>query len=383
MGINEKGLALIHDEIGAVLKRWILSSGAAPGASAAIAAYRNGHWYEALGVAGTHTRDDSRPVTIDTLYDLASLTKPLVAALVARLAERGELAWEAPLGSLLPALRGTESAAASLALLASHRAGLVAHLRLGDAREGPPADVWPWLVRCADARRDECRGPLPPEGFPALYSDLGYMLLGQVASEVTGVALDALLERELCAPLQLEIASARGFQQRLGGAFRARVAATEVVAERGGELAGVVHDDNAWELVGRGLAGHAGAFGTARGVLTFGIAMLDALAGRRADWLSPRAAAELTRARAGGSLLMGFDGKAASGSSAGPRFGERAFGHLGFTGTSLWCDPEQNIAVVLLTNRVSPNRDNITIRSVRPDAHGALFGLAAGLVAGR
>lgn len=365
--------------MGLALKRWILSTGAAPGASAAIAAYRNGHWYEALGVAGTHTRDDSRPVTIDTLYDIASLTKPMVAALVARLAERGTLGWEMPLGSLLPALRGTASAQAPLSLLASHRAGLVAHLRLGDAAEGPPADVWPWLARCADARRDDCSGALPRDGFPPVYSDLGYMLLGQVLSEVTGLALDTLLEREVCSPLSLEVASARTFERRLGDAFRARVAATEVVAARGGLLCGVVHDDNAWELVGRGLAGHAGAFGTARAVLGFAQAMLDALAGRRAGWLDSGSARELIRARPGGSLRMGFDGKTATGSSAGPCFGARAFGHLGFTGTSVWCDPDQDISVVLLTNRVSLGRDNIIIRSVRPDAHSALFGLAAGL----
>jgi CubicO group peptidase (beta-lactamase class C family) len=364
-----------------VLKRWILSSGAAPGASAAIAAYRNGRWYEALGVAGGHTRVDSRSVDVDSLYDLASLTKPMLAALLARLVRAGTLAWSTPLGALLPALASTQSAKAPLSLLASHRAGLVAHLRLGDAAPGPPADAWPWLVRCADARREECAGALPAEGFAPLYSDLGYMLLGRVASEVTGLPLDALLEREVCEPLQMEVGSAQALERRLGDAFQRRVVATEVVAARGGELRGVVHDDNAWELVGRGLAGHAGAFGTARGVLSFAVAMLDALAGRRDGWLAQHQALELTRPRAGGSLLMGFDGKAALGSSAGPRFGERAFGHLGFTGTSLWCDPDQNIAVVLLTNRVSPDRANIIIRSVRPDVHGELFGLAAGLLA--
>jgi CubicO group peptidase (beta-lactamase class C family) len=370
---------LIHDEIGGVLKRWILSSGAAPGASAAIAAYRNGRWYRALGVAGAHTRADLRPIGVDALYDLASLTKPMLAALLARLVRAGTLAWSTPLGALLPALASTRSAAAPLSLLASHRAGLVAHLRLGDALPGPPADVWPWLVRCADARREDCTGAPPADGFAPLYSDLGYMLLGRVASEVTGLPLDALLEREVCRPLQMEVGSAQALEGQLGAAFADRVVATEVVAARGGELRGAVHDDNAWELVGRGLAGHAGAFGTARGVLSFAEAMLDALAGRRDDWLAPHEALELTRPRAGGSLLMGFDGKAATGSSAGPRFGERAFGHLGFTGTSLWCDPDQNIAVVLLTNRVSPDRANIIIRSVRPDVHGELFGLAAGL----
>jgi serine-type D-Ala-D-Ala carboxypeptidase len=376
---------LIHDEIARSLKRWIVASGAAPGASAGVAAYRNGHWHQALGVAGVHTQGDPRPVTVDTIYDLASLTKPLVATLAARLARSGALDWRMPLGSRLEAARGTRSERVPLALLGSHRAGLVAHLRLGSFVEGPPPDAAPWLARCADARRSECEGALPEAGFPPLYSDLGYILLGRVLSDAAGLPLDELVEQEVFGELGAigEIGAARQLAARLGEGFGERVAATEVVAARGGELRGVVHDENAWELAGRGLAGHAGAFGTARAVLGFGQAMLDALAGRREGWLTPPQAEELVRERPGGSLRLGFDGKAQSGSSAGARFGVRAFGHLGFTGTSLWCDPDQNIVVVLLTNRVSPTRDNIIIRSVRPDAHDQLFGLAAGLHLGR
>jgi CubicO group peptidase (beta-lactamase class C family) len=370
---------LIHDEIGEILKRWVVRTGAAPGASAAVAAYGDGRWRRALGVAGTHSRDDLRPVTTDTIYDLASLTKPMLAALLARRVSSGELEWDTPLGTLLAAARGTASEEAPVALLASHRAGLMAHLRLGAGREGPPADAAAWLARCANARRPECRGAYPDGGHPPLYSDLGYILLGQMLSEVSACPIDALLDREVALPLSLSVGSARSWQQRLGEAFLARVAPTEVVAARGGELRGVVHDDNAWELAGKGAAGHAGLFGTARGVLDFCTAMLDALSGRRSDWLTSERAGELTAPRVGGSLRMGFDGKASEGSSAGPRFGPLAFGHLGFTGTSLWCEPEAGIAVVLLTNRVSPSSENILIRSVRPDAHGALFGLAAGL----
>ena len=367
---------MIHDEIGQVLKRWIVATGAAPGASAAIAAFRNGRWHSALGVAGVLTSADPRPVTPDTIYDLASLTKPMVAALAARLLAREKASFATPLGALLGAARGTASEVASLGLLTSHRAGLVAHLRLGDGREGPPADLNPWLVRCANARRDECRGPLPEQGYPPLYSDLGYILLGRALSEASGESLEVLLEREVRGPLGLEVGCAGELARRLGAGFAERVAPTEEVAARGGELRGVVHDDNAWELAGRGLAGHAGLFGTSEGVLAFGTAMLDALVGRSA-WLAPARAHELVAPRPGGSLRMGFDGRAETGSSVGPRFGARAFGHLGFTGTSLWCDPEADIVVVLLTNRVSPSRDNILIRSVRPSVHDALFGLAA------
>jgi serine-type D-Ala-D-Ala carboxypeptidase len=369
---------LIHDEVSRVLKRWVVESGAAPGASAAIAAYRNGRWHEAFGAAGAYTHADPRPVTPDTIYDLASLTKPMLAAVAAR-TFAGEAGWGMPLGAALEAVRSSASAAVPLSLLASHRAGLEAHLRLGAYTEGPPADVRPWLMACAEARRPECLGPLPAQGHPPVYSDLGYILLGGALSALAGAELDVLFERELRNPLDRLLGSARSLERRLGARFRERVAPTEQVAARGGELVGVVHDENAWELVGRGLAGHAGAFGTAHAVLGFCEAMLDAHAGRSA-WLSRDSALELTLPRAGGSLRMGFDGKASVGSSAGDRFGAGAFGHLGFTGTSLWCDPDANIAVVLLTNRVSPNRENITIRSVRPGVHGVLFGLAAGLI---
>ena len=372
---------LIHDEIGQVLKRCILATGAAPGASAALAAFRNGRWLTASGVAGVLTSPESSAVAHDTIYDLASLTKPMVMALAARWLSREKASFSTPLVALLNAARGTASEDVSLALLGSHRAGLVAHLRLGDGQEGPPADVDPWLVRCANARRDECVGRLPPDGYPPLYSDLGYILLGRALNEASGEPLEQLLEREVSAPLELGVGCARDLGRRLGARFLERVAPTEVVEARGGELRGVVHDDNCWELVGRGLAGHAGLFGTARDVLGFGTAMLDALSGR-SQWLTREQARALVAPRPGGSLRMGFDGKAETGSSAGPSFGHDAFGHLGFTGTSFWCDPDADIVVVLLTNRVWPSRDNIVIRTVRPSVHGALFGLAADLRTG-
>lgn len=377
---------MIHDAIGQVLKRFIVATGAAPGASAAVAGWRGGQWRRARGVAGAHTRADLRPVTTESIYDLASLTKPVFAALLARWIRSGAGAWDAALGELLPAAGGTASEGATVAQLASHRAGLVAHLRLDAYREGPPPDPTAWLVRCASARRAECDGPLPASGFAPVYSDLGYLLLGHALGEGAGRPLDELVAREVTGPLglggagpSLALGSARQLSAGLGGDWSRRVVPTEVVPERGGELRGVVHDDNAWELVGRGLAGHAGLFGTATAVLELGVAIVDALHGRRAEWLTAAEANELVRPRPAGSLRLGFDGRADEGSSAGAGFGPNAFGHLGFTGTSLWCEPDSGLVVVLLTNRVSPSRDNIRIRSVRPDAHSALAGLAAGL----
>jgi CubicO group peptidase (beta-lactamase class C family) len=112
-------------------------------------------------------------------------------------------------------------------------------------------------------------------------------------------------------------------------------------------------------------------FGTVNAVLRFAAAALDALEGE-----GPLAGGELgwlVAPRPGGTLRAGFDGKSESGSSAGERAGPRTFGHLGFTGTSLWIDPDRGIAVALLTNRVHPTRENVKIREARPRVHDALF----------
>jgi len=142
-------------------------------------------------------------------------------------------------------------------------------------------------------------------------------------------------------------------------------APTETVAWRGGQIVGAVHDENAWALTGRGGSGHAGIFATVDAVLAFGRAALRA-------WDEPQFA-WIVRERPGGSLRAGFDGKSPEGSSAGARMGPRSVGHLGFTGTSLWIDPDARVVVVLLTNRVCVARTHLAIRSARPWAHDALF----------
>jgi CubicO group peptidase (beta-lactamase class C family) len=152
---------------------------------------------------------------------------------------------------------------------------------------------------------------------------------------------------------------------------------TETVAFRGGEVRGVVHDENAWALSGHGLSGHAGLFGTAADVARFGAALVDAWLGVSDSWLGVQHLAPLLRVRPGGTLRAGFDGKSAGQSSAGTLVGPNSFGHLGFTGTSFWCDPDAVRVLVLLTNRVCPTRDNPRIRSARPAVNDALFGFCA------
>jgi len=347
----------------------VVTDGAAPAASVAAAYLEAGTWRLGTGTAGRADELGARPV-----FDLASVTKPFVAATVARLARRGVLSLESPLADLLPEIGGTPSARVPLVLFLAHRAGLDAHRTLfAPLLRGAAFERGPALLEAADARRADAAGAPPAGGFAPLYSDLGYVLVGAALERVTGEDLATLVEHEVCAPLALDVHAASGWLAR-DRAFLEHVAPTESVAFRGGTVRGAVHDENAWALSGYGLSGQAGLFGTAESVARFGTALLDAAGGRTQAWLSSRDVTPLIARRPGGSLRAGFDGKSGPTPAAGAASSEETFGHLGFTGTSLWCDPRANRVSVLLSNRVCPTRDNVRIRAVRPSVHDALFG---------
>ena len=352
-----------------MLARAVVEAGVAPAASAGYARRDGGR---GVGAAGSLPE---APASSATLFDLASVSKSIVACTAARLASRRELDLAAPLGRLLPVARGTRSEQVPLELLLAHRAGLEAHQALfAPLFAGRAVRLAQALQSAANARRIECAGAPPAEGFAPVYSDMGYALLGAALEAASGLALDECIRREVTEPLGLGLGSARQLRQRLPD-FARRVAPTEVVRARGGCVRGIVHDENAWALSGHACSGHAGLFGTITDVLCLGQALLEAAAGS-SGWLSREALWPLVKPRQGGSLRAGFDGKSESGSSAGALSGPDTFGHLGFTGTSLWCDPGAGIAVALLTNRVHPTRENPRIRAARPAVHDALFGAA-------
>lgn len=349
----------------------LVSSAVAPAAAAGF--IREG---DATGpvVGGFFSPGLGAPAAADgperVFFDLASLTKPLFAVALAKSA----VDRRTPLAELLTEAVGTRSASVSLERLLSHRAGLEANLPvfqwLREARDEPTrlATRRSALERAADARRPGLDGPIPDEGFPPLYSDLGYMLVGEAVARALGkVDAGAVIEDLLVSALGLEseLGTARGLE-RQGVRLGTRAAPTEDVDWRGGVIRGAVHDENAWMLTGSGGSGHAGMFGTAAAVLRFAQFVLEHRAGF--PWTTAR--------RPGGSLRAGFDGKSPEGSSAGERMGNDAFGHLGFTGTSLWIDPTLGVAVTVLSNRVHPSRESTLIRSARPLAHDALVRLA-------
>ncbi|MBI5532362.1 MAG: beta-lactamase family protein [Deltaproteobacteria bacterium] len=362
-------------ELDALAARAVEHHRAAPCAVVAAAFLRDGQWHVGEGAHGAQMPGGATADT-DTVFDLASVTKPFTAVTLARVLRHGLISRETQLGVLVREAQGTPSGHIPIELLLAHRAGLEGHRPLyAPLEHGREVDRYAALVECATARRPDCTGDPGPEGFAPLYSDLGYLLLGTAMARASGVVLDALVEREVIAPLGLTAGSARQWRARCAH-FHERVAPTEVVPWRGGLVHAVVHDENAFALGGQGVCGHAGMFGTARDVAVFGAALLDVLSGRGKDWLEPADLQPLIRVRPGGTLRAGFDGKSEVGSSAGTRCSMAAFGHLGFTGTSLWIDPEQSVAVCMLSNRVHPTRNNDAIKAARPDVHDGLFAWA-------
>jgi CubicO group peptidase (beta-lactamase class C family) len=355
------------DELG---EKFVVRAGVARAAALGMAVRRSGRWEVEVGAAGN--LPSGAAASESTPFDLASVSKSFVACCFARLWEKGLVEPVTALGALLPECRATRSEGASLEALLSHRAGLDAHRRLfAPLERGRPVDRVALLREAANATR------IPPEAGRELplYSDLGYLLAGEALCRAAECALDELVHNEIAVPLALTVGSARKWLRRERD-FRARVAPTEHVWFRGGELAGEVHDENAWAFAGHGAAGQAGLFGTVHDVLGLGMALVDALRGERDSFLKRSSVEFLLQQRPGGTLRLGFDGKSDEGSSAGPSAGKLTFGHLGFTGTSYWCDPLAESVTVLLTNRVCPTRENLHIRACRPVVHEALFARA-------
>lgn len=316
------------------------------------------------GVTGPPAQP-GKPVNDETPYDLASLTKPLVAAIALRLVARGALTLETRADALMPDARGTPGGAATLEQLLTHRAGLApwGGLYLDVPHDPGSSAARRWIIAEACRRPDE--GP----AGKSVYSDLGYMIAGEMIARAAGRDLDELLTIEIARPLhiaedQLVYAGALPPEKRAD--LARRCAATERDDWRGVLVRGEVHDENCSAL--GGVAGHAGVFATARATCAFGRAYLDAKEGRN-EFL-PKALVERALApRPGGSHRLGWDGKSAEQSAAGKRISAQSFGHLGFTGTSMFCDPVRDLVVVLLTNRVCPSRANEKIKGFRPAFH--------------
>lgn len=326
------------------------------------------------------TAPGSQPVQASTIYDLASLTKPLATATsILLLVQAGKLELDGALGNVLVELKGTPIGSATARDLLTHRSGLPGWRPLYE-RLVAEGVAWgreePSVVRQAVMRliRDE---PLVSTiGEQALYSDLGFMLLGVAVERVSGRLLDEYFHQAVALPLNAaplffnRAASAGSASQVSQLSFR--IAPTEWDEWRRRHLKGEVHDENAAAM--GGVAGHAGLFGTAESVLAVSGAWLAAYHDDR-SFLDRHLVRQFTTKQSQprqSSWALGWDTPTVP-SSSGTHFSRESFGHLGFTGTSLWIDPQRRLEVVLLTNRVHPSRKNDSIRAFRPFIHDLVY----------
>ena len=330
-----------------------VAAGAAPGAVLAIT--RDGDRF--VYASGQLGADEPESPGAATIYDLASLTKVVGLVTGAMLAvDEGRLELDAPVQQYVPAFTGAGKDRVTVRMLLAHASGLPA---------------WRPLFREAGSRAEAFAladttplGSVP--GTVEVYSDLGAIILTQVLETVYHQRLDSLLERRVFGPLGMR---ATGYLPSAGQ--RDRIAPTEMDPWRGRMLRGEVQDENAALM--DGVSGHAGLFGSAEDLLTFAEWMIErwndgtterGKGSARTDSLVPSfprsLVHEFTRRQnlvPGSSRALGWD-TPSPGGSAGSRLSPRSFGHTGFTGTSLWIDPEHHLAIILLSNRVNPTRDN-------------------------
>ena len=315
-------------------------------------------WRQAFG--RLRFEADAPQTDDDTIFDLASLTKVLAtAALVMQQVERGALGLDDRVVQHVAAWEGADRAHVTLRDLLAHCGGLTAYVPF--YRDYPTGSA----VR-AEFERAICSVPLEYEPrTKAVYSDLGFMLLGFILGDHGTLPwrFDAM---------RSQMGIVEDVQFHPPAVWKPRTAPTEIDPWRGRLLVGEVHDENAAAL--GGAAGHAGLFGTAAAAGQHARHLLQVLDGKVGAFQRATVEEFITR-RAdvpGSSRAIGWD-TMLPGSSCGSRMSLRAFGHTGFTGTSLWIDPDRGVYVVLLTNRVHPSRANDAIKQVRPAVHDAVM----------
>ena len=337
-----------------------------PAACIEVGRHDGSRWSTAVGGL---TYDPYAPVaTLDTIFDLASLTKVVATATLAmRAADAGRVSLNDPVSAWLPAWRGLDREQVTVRHLLTHSSGLTGYLPLYRDHTGRH-----------EFETAICRLPLEyPPDTASIYSDLGPMLLAFVLENAAG-------DRAARAPAAFDPTASFAQQFHDVASFitgepltfnpprswRPRCAPTEVDPWRGRLLAGEVHDENCWAL--GGAAGHAGLFGTVSAVGAFARAVLRNLAGE--ETLGHPSTMRRFSERSGvpgSSRALGWDTMLPT-SSCGTRMSPTAIGHTGFTGTSLWIDWENDLYVALLTNRVHPTRENNAHRAIRPRVHDAV-----------
>ena len=337
--------------------RVAIAEGAAPGVSIAVGRY--GRLVLLKGYGSLDYSAGSPVVDANTIYDLASLTKVIATTTSAMiLEETGKLDLDRTVRSYLPELDAADKYTITVRMLLTHTGGLEAYAPLYRDRRG----------RAAFISEINARPLAYPPGSQTVYSDWDMVLLQAVIERIAGMSLDNFADGHLFKPLGMT--DTRFAPDTNDRAYRRRIAPTTSDELRGGPLQGVVHDANAWAI--GGVSGHAGLFSTAADIATFAQLLLDGGTYANVRIVAPQTIARWTSRQGNAtSRALGWDTPAPT-SSAGRYFSPRSFGHTGFTGTSLWIDPERGLFVVLLMNRVNSRGEATRHVQLRRDVSDAV-----------
>ena len=332
-GMNEAQLAAIET---AVVEA--LAAKQMPGCVVLVARQGKIAYLRAFG--DRRIEPEREPMTVDTVFDLASLTKPLAtASSVMLLIEQGKLQLDDPVGRHLPEFAGQGKQDITVRHLLTHQSGLIADNPLVDFNDGPAKAIERLFALTPLAR--------PAEKF--IYSDVGFMVLGELVRRVSGQDVNDFSREHLFAPLGL---TETGFLPP--EPLRRRAAPTQ--QREGRWMQGEVHDPRAYAL--GGIAGHAGLFSTAADLAVYAEMLLGEGEYRGARVLARETVAAMRAPQSvpgGGLRGLGWDMKTGYSSNRGDGFSPQAVGHGGFTGTAFWIDPELRLAVIFLSNRVHPD----------------------------
>jgi serine-type D-Ala-D-Ala carboxypeptidase len=361
--------------------RSAVDDGVFPGAVLAVRLY--GELQCLIATGRMTSRESEAPVQVSTVYDLASLTKPLATTTsILLLIQEGRLGLHDHLRNVLTEFKGAAIGEAMVQDLLSHSSGLPGWRPIYEKLEEQgavalsPDHAQRAKERVVQLIRDEAL--IYAKGEKSLYSDLGFMLLGFIVERMSHMTLDQFSREKCFHPLGAEPLTfcpllAREPTDRSGNVIeRTRIAPTEFDTWRNRQLQGEVHDENAAAM--GGVAGHAGLFGTAEAVLAVSGAWLAAYHQRPSILAAHLVTQFATRALhvPNSSWALGWDTPSMP-SSSGSCLSPKAFGHLGYTGASLWIDPICELEVVLLSNRVYPTRKNEKIREFRPLIHDLVY----------
>ena len=345
----------------AVLEQFVASKGF-PGAVYAVG--HNNVLVERGAIGKMSYAADAPAMQTDAVFDLASLTKVIATTTVAmRAVESGRLRLDYPVQAYISEFVGAGKDAVTVRDLLLHTSGLPAYVRF--FLEYEPADSGP-VTRAAILEQIQTTRLEAAPGERYTYSDLGIILLGEILDRALGETYERYAIREIFAPLGMSHT-----RWNPPAEWRARIPPTEEDPWRGRLLRGEVHDENAAAM--GGVSSHAGLFSTAGDLAIFAQMLLNGGTYDHQRILQRSTVSRWTRGQnepEGSSRAVGWD--TAHPSQSWTMFSERAYGHTGFTGTSVWIDPQRDLFVILLTNRVHPTRENTQIRDARIAFHSAV-----------